>query len=426
MAEAVVPDYGLYPYQRQVLHDLLEALEGDGLAGERRVVAHLPTGAGKTRIACHAAAALLARRDADGQLAPARPGGGPGGGLVVWLASSEELCEQAAENLAVAWRALGNRPVAVHRYWGDARLDLASLGEGFLVAGLQKLWAANRQQRDLLTGIGERAAGVIFDEAHQAVAPTYRFVTEQLAAHNPPLLGLTATPGRSLEPGDEDYALAEVFNERKVAIDPRGHGSAVTYLIRQDYLADPEFTPVSVRLEAKVREPGAERDYSRADLEAIGRDLAWKEQVVGLTRTALGRHRRVMVFCPSVRCAEESARAIAGAGFWSESIVAGTPSDERQEIIDAFRSDAPEPMALFNYGVLTAGFDAPRTRCVIVARPTTSLVLYSQMVGRAMRGPRSGGNRRCQVYTVVDTSLRGFGSVVEAFRNWEGLWRRSS
>lgn len=423
MAEAVVPGYGLYPYQRQVLHDLLDALAG---AGERRVVAHLPTGAGKTRIACHAAAALLSWRQADGHLAPARPGGGPAGGLVVWLASSEELCEQAAENLARAWRALGNRPVAVHRYWGDARLDLASLGEGFLVAGLQKLWAANRQQRDLLTGIGERTAGVIFDEAHQAVAPTYRFVTDQLAAHNPPLLGLTATPGRSLEPGDEDYALAEVFNERKVAIDPRGHGSAVTYLIRRGYLADPEFTPVAVSIEANVREPAAHMDYSRAALDAIGRDLAWKEQVVELTRTALGSHRRVMVFCPSVGCAEESADIISSEGLSAASIVAGTPKERRRQIIDAFRSDAREPMALFNYGVLTAGFDAPQTKCVIVARPTTSLVLYSQMVGRAMRGPRSGGNRRCQIYTVVDTSLRGFGSVVEAFRNWEELWREPS
>ena len=50
-------------------------------------------------------------------------------------------------------------------------------------------------------------------------------------------------------------------------------------------------------------------------------------------------------------------------------------------------------MVLFNYGVLTAGFDEPRTRCVIIGRPTTSLVLYSQMVGRAMRGAAS--RRQC-------------------------------
>ena len=54
----------------------------------------------------------------------------------------------------------------------------------------------------------------------------------------------------------------------------------------------------------------------------------------------------------------------------------------------------------------------------------TSLVLYSQMVGRAMRGRRSGGNRTCQIYTVVDTHLPGFGSVAEAFTNWEELWQQ--
>ena len=79
-------------------------------------------------------------------------------------------------------------------------------------------------------------------------------------------------------------------------------------------------------------------------------------------------------------------------------------------------------MVLLNYGVFTAGFDAPRTRCAIIARPTTSLVLYSQMVGRAMRGPRAGGNSRAYIYTVVDTNLPGFGSVTEAFANWENLW----
>ena len=79
-------------------------------------------------------------------------------------------------------------------------------------------------------------------------------------------------------------------------------------------------------------------------------------------------------------------------------------------------------MALLNFGVLTAGFDAPVTSCVIVARPTTSVVLYSQMVGRAMRGRRAGGNRDCEIYTVVDNNLPGFRSVADAFSNWEELW----
>ena len=72
--------------------------------------------------------------------------------------------------------------------------------------------------------------------------------------------------------------------------------------------------------------------------------------------------------------------------------------------------------------MLTTGFDAPRTSAALIARPTLSLVLYSQMVGRAMRGKAAGGNSVCEIVTVVDTSLKGFDSVTDAFSNWEDVW----
>ena len=410
--ETITPDYPLYPYQRQVLGDLLDMLRSGhdtSISYGRRVVAHLPTGAGKTRIACHAAAHLLNRQDSEGK-------------VLVWLASSEELCEQAALDLARAWSHLGNRQIQIHRYWGPESQSLDRLSEGFLVAGLPKLWATGSRTPGLLTKLARSVAGVIFDEAHQAVARTYRFITEQLVAYQPPLLGLTATPGRSLRLRDEDYDLAEMFQENKVTIDPRGHGSPVTYLISQGYLAEPEFIPVTVEINESIPEPASHLDYRTEDLNAIGQDENWRKKVVELSLKALKQHQRVIVFCPSVSCAEEAAEIVTNEGYSAHSIVAGTPSDQRRDVIRSFRNDDGNKMVIFNYGVLTAGFDAPRTRCVVVARPTTSLVLYSQMVGRAMRGRLSGGNRRCQIYTVLDTNLSGFGSVVEAFNNWEELW----
>lgn len=79
-------------------------------------------------------------------------------------------------------------------------------------------------------------------------------------------------------------------------------------------------------------------------------------------------------------------------------------------------------MVLCNYGVLTTGFDAPATSAVLIARPTKSLVLYSQMVGRGIRGPLAGGNSDAEIVTVVDNNLPGFGSVASAFTNWEDVW----
>jgi superfamily II DNA or RNA helicase len=82
-------------------------------------------------------------------------------------------------------------------------------------------------------------------------------------------------------------------------------------------------------------------------------------------------------------------------------------------------------MVICNYGVLTTGFDAPKTSAALIARPTRSLVLYSQMVGRAIRGERAGGNKSAEIVTVVDPELHGFGDVSAAFTNWEDVWDES-
>ena len=406
--------YGLHPYQRQVARELLGFLapsERRVVAENRRAVAHLPTGAGKTRIASYVACQLLNARD---------------DALVVWLASREELCDQAADELARAWACLGNREVSVHRYWGDSSIEVnAQIGEGFLVAGLAKMLAAAQRSTGLLVGVSDRLVGVVFDEAHQAIAKTYEYVTEQLLTYRPPLLGLTATPGRKPAPGEEDRRLAEMFNFNKVSIDPKGHPDPVTYLIKNDYLADPEIIPIAFDSSLAVVEPTGDGDYRRQDLEALGKDSGRSDLVIQTTLEVMERNKRVIVFCPSVENALDSAHTLRREGVRAEAVTAETPTEERQAIVRDFRADTAERIALLNYGVLTAGFDAPRTRCVIIARPTTSLVLYSQMVGRAMRGTRSGGNRTCEVYTVVDTNLPGFRSVTEAFGNWEAMWSSS-
>ncbi len=407
--ETISPKYSLHPYQRQVLTDIFCALSSP----ERRVVAHLPTGAGKTRIAAHAACRLLNEKDTPDS-------------LVIWLASTEELCEQAADQLSEAWTCLGMREACVHRYWSSRSLDLRRLPSGFLVTGLAKLHSVASRDNTLLAHLAHCTAAVIFDEAHQAVAETYAFVTEQLCSVRPPLLGLTATPGRTANLTDTDYRLAEMFNHNKVSIDPRGHDSPVAYLIQNRYLADARFVPVSFESDVDVADPRPGMDYTARDLDELGRDQQRTRRIAELAMDAARRHQRTIVFCPSVESALECNKLLQAGGVATYVITANTSSEDRREIIDSFKSDSREHMVLFNYGVLTAGFDAPRTRCVIIARPTTSLVLYSQMAGRAMRGPRAGGNPIAEILTVVDTNLPGFGSVTDAFTNWEELWKTNS
>ena len=79
-------------------------------------------------------------------------------------------------------------------------------------------------------------------------------------------------------------------------------------------------------------------------------------------------------------------------------------------------------MILCNFGILTTGFDAPRTSAVVIARPTKSYVLYAQMVGRGIRGPKAGGNMSCEVATVIDEDIQEFINIERIFTRWEGSW----
>ena len=413
MSDAIVPiqpAFPLHDYQRQVAYEVLDALRGNQQSGQRgRALAHLPTGAGKTRIASYAVAALLSEARAEGK-------------VVIWLASAQELCEQAADSLIRAWHHLGNRDIHLHRLWGQRSGTLDDVSEGFVVAGLAKLHAASQTRTGALTSLANRAVAVVFDEAHQAIAPTYEALTNQLTAYGAALLGLTATPGRTSRIEEEDHRLAALFNEQKISIDPQGHENAMAYLIRHEYLAEPEFIQIPTNSGIEVLEPTKGTEYRSDDLVALGRTDAWKQMLIGTAREASKYHDRIIAFCPSVASARAAAEAFSDSNVVARTVTANTAEEDRYQITAEFRSDSPQPMVLFNYGVFTAGFDAPRTSCVIVARPTNSLVLYSQMVGRAMRGRRSGGNRRCTIYSFVDSTQESFKSVIAAFDHWEELW----
>ena len=134
-------------------------------------------------------------------------------------------------------------------------------------------------------------------------------------------------------------------------------------------------------------------------------------------------HRRVLVFAATVAHARVLTAILVARHVRSGVVTGATPERERDRTIRTFKSDAQEPMVLVNFGVLTTGFDAPTASAAVIARPTKSLVLYSQMVGRAIRGPKSGGTDTCEVVTVVDRSLPGFGDVAATFLNWEDVWQ---
>ena len=77
---------------------------------------------------------------------------------------------------------------------------------------------------------------------------------------------------------------------------------------------------------------------------------------------------------------------------------------------------------LLNYGILSTGFDATNIRSVIIARPTTSIVLYSQMIGRGLRGPKMGGADECKLIDIKD-NISAFGNIEDVYGYFEGYWK---
>lgn len=407
----ITPAYGLFEHQRNAVTRVLAAL----IDGPRAAVLHLPTGAGKTRCAMHVVARRLVEQEPT---------------IVVWLAYSSELLEQAAEEFEAAWTRLGNRPVGVVRYWSSGTADILDTRDGIVIAGLGKLHARLISNPNEVVALADRTTLVVVDEAHQSIAPTYRELIELLHTkrRDNSLLGLTATPGRTWADIEADRQLSKFFGGRKVTLEIPGYTDPVAYLIAEGYLAHPSFSTLNGGAgltldEDDLAELASDLDVPQSVLDALADDETRNLRIVTKVEELVGDHRRIIVFAASVRHARLLGAVLAARGIQSGVVTSETSPSERARLIDRFRSNDAVPMVLVNYGVLTTGFDAPATSAVVIARPTRSLVLYSQMVGRAIRGPKAGGNETCEVVTVVDPDLPGFGDVAEAFTNWEDVWQ---
>jgi superfamily II DNA or RNA helicase len=108
----------------------------------------------------------------------------------------------------------------------------------------------------------------------------------------------------------------------------------------------------------------------------------------------------VLLFACSVQHAQAMASLLQRNNRSAACVLGSTRPATRRATVERFRQG--ELSVLCNYGVLTTGFDAPRVRCVVVARPTASPILYEQMIGRGMRGPEFGGTERCLIIDVDD------------------------
>ncbi|MDN3523531.1 DEAD/DEAH box helicase [Halomonas ramblicola] len=349
----------LRPYQREAVRRVVEHFR----ASSEPAVVVLPTGSGKSLVI--AELARLAR------------------GRVLVLAHVRELVEQNH---------------AKYQAYGLAA-DIFSAGLGRKESGRQVVFGSVQSVVRRLESFDDGDFTLlVIDECHR-VSPdedaSYRKVIDRLRTANPRLkvLGLTATPYRlgqgfiyhrhhhGMVRGEESCFFRDCVFEQPLRL-----------MVRQGYLAEPKRVDAAIEgYDFSRLAPSASGLFREAELDRV---VAGHRATPGIVAEVVERaadRRGVMLFAASVAHAEE---VLGYLPVGQAALVTGeTPSAERERFIAAFK--ARELKYLVNVAVLTTGFDAPHVDLIAILRPTESVSLYQQIIGRGLR--LSPGKADCLV-----------------------------
>jgi len=323
---------GLRDYQLDMLNRLRSALKR-----HRRVVCQSPTGSGKTRLATY----MMGRAAQRG--IPA-----------TFVVHRQELVDQTS---AALWQ---------------QRLE-----HGLIVSGVRssRLPVQVATVQTLVRRLGKTASPglIIVDEAHRAAAQTYRRILDTYPqAH---VVGLTATPERT-----DGKGLDDLFGDIV-------EGPSIRWLIEQGYLADYRcYAPSSVDTSGVSSRGGefvaAEAEKAVNDADIIG------DALEHYSRLAKGR--RAIAFTVSKNHAHAVTRSFLDGGIPAEMITGETPKQQRAAALNRLRSG--ETMVLVTVELAIEGLDIPAADVAIMLRPTQSIIVHRQAIGRVLRPNPEGSN----------------------------------
>ena len=408
----------LMPYQNWMRKKVFDFFAEEKVA---RTLVHMPTGAGKTSTAMQIVFDQIRMKS-------------PQNTTIVWMAHSDELCEQAAQSFNELWPNQQISSAKVWRAWGGLSdlSDYDAQGCNFVVTSFQTLFSwmrSNNNEKFIkINQLKTNADFLIIDEAHLSTAPTYRSVIDYISGVNTSILGLTATPGRHRIDSDttntEDLVnffdgnlLSMVKDDGTETDDPIGflQSKGVLSDVVQDSLPGSDVVLTS----AETTACSEQLEIPELVLKKLGND---HKRTLNVARKVLElaqiQEKQTIVFCPSKANSLILAEYLKISGCNAASVTGDLPMQQRQNIIEKFKTG--ELRVITNYNVLTTGFDAPNISAVVIARPTLSVVLYSQMIGRGIRGQLFGGTKSTTIVNVKDNieNLPDFRSAFTYFNTF--------
>lgn len=305
---------------------------------------------------------------------------------ILWIADRDELCDQAVITFEQLAPSIISDDLDFWRYWRGNEAEIIDSLKGVIVPGItvttvQQLRIRLENREPAALALIGNSDVIIVDEAHRNL-DWIEALGRDLEKNSPNtrLIGLTATPFRSLE---RDTGRLSLIFDQRVCVPISGAELQPKIMVQE--LTDSEILAKKIII-------------NPTDLfGTIGREKREIEIIHQLIRQG---SKSIIVFTNDV----EEARTLSSIlrldndnSIRAEHIEASTPFSKRRKIISSFRDG--EIQVLFNFGILTTGFDAPGIDTVIIFRRSLddSSSLYAQMIGRGLRGPRFGGTEYCKI-----------------------------
>lgn len=227
---------------------------------------------------------------------------------------------------------------------------------------------------------------IITDETHHSLAKTYKAIYDYYP--DVPRLGFTATPWRmSGEP------LHKVYQNMVL-------GKSVKWLLKYQFLAPFHYWAVDSVDHGKLKASNKSSDYTNDSIDqSFGKNI-FGDVVEKYQKYADGQ--KTIVYAHSIDYSKKIADKFCKAGIKAVHVDSKTPKKERQQIMQAFKTGKIK--VLCNIDLISEGFDVPDCSCVIMVRPTKSLVLFIQQAMRCMRSDHQGpkGTNAKKVATIID------------------------
>ena len=380
---------------------------------QKRFLIHMPTGSGKTRTAAEILIDFIRMSSSRALLNDKLK--------ILWIAQSSELCFQAYQTVKWIFDQKGTRNIKIGHFYEDQDLPNGIENETAIIfCGIQKLMLHYREP--VWEKIKNDNYLVIVDEAHRSVAKKWVQALDNFVSNSSVyLLGLTATPGLGQSSDDASYSLSTYYQSNKISITDEYYteiANPITHLVERGFLAKIkriEIDSETVAIDSTTEQDG-EFVFTQKTLKHLSTDAKRNSSIINIIKNNHEKN-KILVFTCGLEHNRIIKTLLTDARIESETIDQGTKN--RNTIINRFKEG--DLNILLNFGVLTTGFDAPKTNICIIARPISSIVMYSQMVGRILRGPKNTGNYENTLYTIKDNL--GHGGYDDLFNSFNDFYK---